>query len=161
MTHTQSDSPSKKSAWGKGVWALYGGFVLFILSMVAYVSLVDFQLVEKDYYPKEVAYQQRIDSEERALALPVQPSIRTSGVPQSAQLQLPPEWAGDVTDGSILFMRPSDHHYDFSVDIKTDANGLQEIVSDKLIPGFWRVTVSWKLDGQDYVTRHELFVGAE
>ena len=54
-----------KSKWGYGVAFLYGGFVLFMLSIVFYVSFQDFQMVEDDYYRKELVYQDQIDKMER------------------------------------------------------------------------------------------------
>ena len=57
---------SKKSAWGIGIFAGYGVFIIFVLALVLYASIQDVQLVEESYYEKGLAYQDRIDRRDRA-----------------------------------------------------------------------------------------------
>ena len=52
----------KSLNWGKSILAVYIGFVLLMVFMVYIASRQDFDLVAKDYYQQEIAYQTKIDA---------------------------------------------------------------------------------------------------
>ena len=58
-----------KSNWGKGITILISGFVIFMLGLVGFASFQSFNLVETDYYQKEINYQDHIDKVKRTSVL--------------------------------------------------------------------------------------------
>ena len=59
----------KGMGWGKGVWLIFGGFVVFILGCVAFASMQRFDLVTTDYYARQIAYQDQIEKNARTAQL--------------------------------------------------------------------------------------------
>lgn len=154
-----SDEKQKSASnWGWGIAALYGGFVVFILSIVGYVVFVDFQLVEEDYYPRQVAYQERIDSEARAQALSERPEFSVDSATGDVVLSFPQDLREIVSDGVVAFMRPSDKQFDEGYTLALDDRGQQRFERARFISGLWRVTLSWSAAGESYALKSQLIM---
>jgi len=137
MTH-----PPKPSLWGKGVWMLYGAFVLFILALVGWAAAQRFDLVEPDYYARGLAYQQRIDQVRRAKAADDIPNVRFD----ASQRIVTVCFAGrgePIQGGTIHFFRPSDAQLDFDVALTLDSLGCQRIADGRLRQGKWTLKYEW------------------
>ncbi|HSG98991.1 MAG TPA: FixH family protein [candidate division Zixibacteria bacterium] len=156
MSHAERQKPA--SRWGWGIAALYGGFVVFILSIVGYVVFVDFQLVEDDYYSRQVAYQERIDSEARAQALPERPEFSLDTASGDVILSFPQELRETITGGIVAFMRPSDKQFDETYALALDDHGQQRFDRERFINGLWRVTLSWSAAGESYSLKSQLIL---
>ena len=50
-----------KFNWGHGIAAFIGFFFIAIFSFIFFTLQFETNLVEEDYYPKEIAYQEKID----------------------------------------------------------------------------------------------------
>ena len=136
--------------WPIGIIVVYGIFMLFLFAYLAFSQSIGVDLVTDDYYAKEIAYQQQIDKMARTKILPVQPQV------------VPGEQAGEVTvlfdrtlspqqlEGTILLMRPSDLHLDFTVKLQLDEDGVQKIRNLRLRKGLWKVKIDWRMDELDY-----------
>ena len=133
--------------------------VIFMLAMVMYVSFQDFQLVEKDYYQKDLAYQNQIDRIERTNKLEQKPSIEISTETGNIFVKFPVENNKNI-EGTIKFFKPSNSRYDFEIPIEIDSLGIQEIIinSKKMIPGFWKVNLNWKVDSVEYFSQEPLMI---
>jgi len=161
MHTTATTTDSKKTFWGFGIYALYGGFVLFILGIVAFASLQQVNLVDPGYYQKELVYQGRIDRMKRTAAL--SEPVRVQYVGASRQIRVAfPNVAGVSVDqpitGDITLYRPSNAGYDRSVKIAADEDREQYIDAANLIPGLWRVKIEWAAAGADYYTENMLVI---
>ena len=152
MTDTKT-----KSKWGFGVFFLYSVFVIFILALVMYVSLQDFQLVEKDYYAKDLIYQKQIDRINRANKLAKKPTVRMSGESENILIDFQGSNNKNIT-GTIKFFKPSNARYDFELPIEIDSLGRQEINTKSMIPGFWKINIDWTIDSVEYFTQEPLMI---
>lgn len=132
--------------WALGVTVLYGGFALFMLGFLAVSTFHKVDLVEDNYYDKEIAYQQHIDKIRRTKAL-VHPMVWKRGV-NNLEFQFPKEFPS--VEGKIKLYRPSDSGRDVVVVIKTDAERRQEVSLAGLERGLWRMQIDWKSGSQTY-----------
>lgn len=148
---------SKKSKWGLGVFALYGGFVIFILSMIMYVSTQDIQLVAKDYYRKDLVYQNQIDRINRTNRLERKVTIDASSEDGNIIVQFPVDRVSEIS-GIIKFFRPSNARLDFEVPIEVDSLGVQQIDSESIVSGFWKVKIDWTIDSVEYYYQEPLMI---
>jgi nitrogen fixation protein FixH len=73
---------------------------------------------------------------------------------------LPPAQTASAITGTIELYRPSARALDRSFPLKVDANGLQSLDAASLVPGLWKVRVSWTADNQDYYLDQKVVVGA-
>lgn len=129
--------------WGTKLALWIVAFVLFILSLV-YMSLgYDVNLVEKDYYPKGLAYQDRINAIDNAMNLNI--SFNVSQLDNNISI-ITPEIHSD--SGTITFFRPSD----------VDADRVYKLLVNKQVTipvvdfqrGKYIVKFHWWYDNQEF-----------
>ena len=152
----QTENNSRKSLWGYGIAAVYTTFALATLSFVAFTMTQKVDLVSKDYYAQEVAYEQQINRvrQTKDLAQPITCELSADG--KFIKLQFPPQMA--ALHGSIILYRPSESALDVKWELALDAAGTQNIPTAKLAQGVWRVKVTWSFAGRDYYNEFTLKV---
>lgn len=140
----------KKSKWGVGIFALYGGFVVFILICVAFASMQSFDLVASDYYQKGIEYQSQIDKLNRTAASGQAPSIGFDALSQSVSVMFPPHVSAGQVKGTITLFRPSNAQWDRTVPLSLASDGRQLISAAALAKGRWQVKVEWSVADTAY-----------
>jgi nitrogen fixation protein FixH len=143
-------SKTTRSRWGLGVASLYGGFVVFVLALVAFASLQRFHMVESNYYEKELVYQQQIDRTTRANTLPTRLAVQYEPSSDRIVLQFPEAGVEESVSGRIVLFRPSDRHLDKELVVQTDRQGRQYISTSGLARGLWRLKTAWARAGIEY-----------
>ncbi|MEM6299677.1 MAG: FixH family protein [Bacteroidota bacterium] len=137
-----------KFHWGTGIALFYVSFMVFMVTMVVKSTSMNVDLVEKDYYAKEVAYQGRIDqinnTNSHAAQVGVTPTAE--GVKLSFPKDMKPE-------GTIKFFRPSEADLDFDLPI----SGTETLVDKPLKSGLWRIKIDWQSSGTSFY-HEEVFV---
>ncbi len=146
----------RKIGWGTKIAILYIGFVVLVISMVVVSMNQKIDLVSEDYYPKELVFQNQINSTNNANALldTIANKITVNGV----DLQFPQEFKGKNVNGKIEFFRPSDATKDFTTDIKLDSTAHQFISSKGLISGKYKMQISWEADKKTYYSVNTIFI---
>ena len=144
----QPENKSRKSYWGYGIAAVYTVFALATLSFVAFTMTQKVELVAKDYYAQEVDYEQQINRVRQTKDLENQVTCNLSADGKFIQLQLPPKTG--AVQGTILLYRPSESALDIELKLAPDDDGIQYILTEKLVRGVWRVKVTWSLAGREY-----------
>ena len=105
-------------------------------------------LVEKDYYPKELNYEQQIIKRNNLRELGEQ--IRLTQYKNTLNLSFPSSQKYDEVEGEILIYRPSDARADITVQIKLDTLNSQTINADKLLNGKYIVKVDWTYQDKSF-----------
>jgi hypothetical protein len=146
----------KGSFWGKGVWLIYGGFVVFILGCVAVVAMQHIDLVESDYYEKGLDYQKQIKRIE--LGSREAPSVAINTNNKSIEIDFNPSVITTDFKGTILFFRPSDSRLDFEIPLKLETSGSQNVLDNRLKSGYWRIKITWQAGHESYYSEHQIFV---
>jgi hypothetical protein len=98
-------------------------------------------LVENNYYEKELTYQNKIDKQTNTLAL-VNP-VQFSGKGTTLRIMFPIKETGPVTDGKVLFYKASDSRSDFSLPLTIDSAGLYACNMAGKPLGIWKAVVEW------------------
>ena len=136
--------------WGNKllfVFVIFGGFISY---MVYRCMQTPVNLVNKEYYRDELAYQQVIDGSRKANALRDKVQLRQTG--RDIFLQLPEEMKHTAVKGSILFYCPSDAGKDRRLLLQVDSGARQTISSHVFLPGQYMVKVQWESEGAQYFT---------
>jgi hypothetical protein len=131
--------------WGKGILVTIIVFVSFILVLVTIsVRQDDIHLVTENYYEEEMKYQEHIQREQATaelgrdvLVLDAQGKVMQLDLPIGAK-------------GSLHFFRPSDAGLDLKIPIHITEAGGGEIPLGDLLPGYWRVKLTWTENGVNY-----------
>lgn len=144
----ESSNEPRKSLWGYGIAAVYTIFALATFGFVAFTMTQKVELVSKDYYAQELAFEDQINRERQTKGLDVQLTCDLSADGKFIRLQLPPKVA--QARGQITLYRPSDSALDQQLEFTPDEQGRQTISVAKLARGVWRVKVAWSYEGREY-----------
>ena len=145
-----STTQPKTSWWPKLIVAAFAGFALFIGNMVRQAMQTDVDLVSKDYYQKEIAYQSHINQLKATRQLAGEVTITHAAAAEQLSLVFPAGSKAAPIAGQVRFFRPSDARLDFALPLKLNQQGQQHIRTTALAKGRWRVQLSWQAQGQDY-----------
>lgn len=137
-----------KISWGTKIAMLYGGFVLLMVTLVTLSMKQDFQLVSKDYYQKEIKYQEVIDAGKNQAALSASVVIRAND--QQVTISLPQEFAGKDVKGSVEFYAAADAKWDANFDMQQLQNNSLIIPMTSLHPTKYQVKINWQADDKHY-----------
>jgi len=142
--------------WGWKITLLYTGFVVMILTFVIASTMQDFSLVRTDYYEEEVRYQAQIDRIQRTRALKSPLEIVHQMDDGTVLIQYPTEHTTPA--GTITLYRPSSASQDQLIPISPNADHRQSIETEKLLPGLWKVQVSWQSEGLEYFKEQAIVI---
>jgi hypothetical protein len=134
--------------WSYRITFLYLGFVGLIGTLVFISNNNKEELVSKDYYAKELAFQQRINSEnnERSLKETMEHHVDEATI----MLQLPESMIGKEVTGSIAFYCPSSSKKDKSFPMQFNSEGRMYLEKNKLEKGAYKMQLDWKCEGKEY-----------
>lgn len=147
---TEPQPTTEKSHWGKGVWLLYGGFISFIIAIVIFAAMQRFDLVQEDYYQKDLAYQGHLEKSRRIESLRHKPRIEYSRSDRAVRFAFPDSARFNSISGELELFRPSDATLDKTMAISLDRDKRMTVPTENLQPGLWRVRVNFTLDSVDY-----------
>ncbi len=139
--------------WGWKIALVYIGFAVMTVTFVVIGSMQKVNLVEEDYYEKEITYQEQIDKLKNAVD--AQEVFGISYNPATYKLTL--QYSGKpVINGKIHLFRPSDADKDMFVELKLDPNGQQQLNTKPLLKGLWVVKVDWESGGKGYYKSQQI-----
>lgn len=140
--------------WGHKITLAFSAFVVFMFVMVYKSMKTDFQLVTKEYYKDELAYQQVIDGTNRANKL--SGSVEVTQANNELIIQLPTEMRGKAISGNIWLYCSSDDKKDRRLELAVDENGKQVINSKNMLPANYLLKVTWKADELSYYNEQHI-----
>jgi len=151
-------SPSEKSRinWGTGILIGIIIFVVLSVTMTVIFMTQEVSLVSDHYYEKSLSYQDEIDKQSRTKSLDEQLQINFNGTVIS--IVFPNEYLAKNKSGEIYFYRPSDPSLDFKIPLLVNAEGNQNIPTEKFEKGFWRLKLNWEMDGNGYYNEKAITV---
>jgi len=145
-----------KINWGTGIVLSFIGFIAFILFFVIRMSMDDnanHDLVTEDYYKKELGYQQEINAEKEANALPEKMEIRITD--NGLLIIFPEELDHKEINGTVSLYRPSNKHLDFDFPISL-SNAHLLIPDNSLLDGRWDIKVLWNYKEKEYLVKKSI-----
>jgi hypothetical protein len=125
--------------WGTKITIIYLAFVGFILVLVFKCFGNESELEYKDYYAREIKFQDQIDASKNAEALsaPIEYIVANKHI----EIVVPAELAGKNSIGSVELFRPSNSKLDRMFTLKTDENGHQVITDPSLSTGVYKLSL--------------------
>ncbi len=143
-----------KLNWGTGI-AIF--LVLFILSLVAFILFtitLKYDLVESNYYDKDIKYQEHIDKTKRFAELSEKPTIvEKNGY---VFINFPEIYNPSDIKGVLHFYRPSDKNLDFNVKLNIADKNSQVIDMTNKAKGIWIVKLNWSNSETTYYFEEEI-----
>ena len=128
--------------WGTGIVLLFVVFFIITLSMVFIAFRQRVDLVDENYYEKELQFQQQIDKQKNMLNLKLQPSYTAAGT--TLFVTIPQNETGRVIGGKVLFYRPADSRSDFTIPLSVDTSGIFTYDLKGKPSGIWKVVLDFQ-----------------
>ncbi len=145
-----------KISWGTGIVLAFVAFIIFILYFVFLASTrnqANHDLVTREYYKEELAYQQEIDAQQNALVYAKATTFRKTG--EGLMITFPEDFNFDNTDGTVSLYRPSNKQLDF--DLPVSLSNTHLLIPDKqLVDGRWDIRISWSHNDQNYLIKESI-----
>lgn len=127
------------------------------MSYLVYKSVnTRFDLVTKDYYKDELAYQQVIDGTKNANALSGKVVITQND--KNILLQLPEDLKGKTISGNVWFYSAADENKDRKFELKPDADGKQLFERNMFFPIDYKIKIDWKANNEHYYTETDFSI---
>lgn len=144
-----------KLNWGTGILIFIILFFIGIFSFIYFTTTLETNLVEKDYYPKELEYDSHQEKLRNTAGLEEKISFLKSK--EQIGIQFPAFTRGEPVEGSIHLYRPSDYQKDIMISISLDTNASQQIPTGNLLPGKYIVKIDWSFKGIPYY-QEEIYI---
>jgi hypothetical protein len=142
--------------WGHKITLAFSAFVVFIFVMVYKAVKSDFQLVTKEYYKDELAYQEVIDGTNKANQLSTAVSIQQLG--DQLIIQLPTEMKQQTVTGSIWLYCPSEDKNDRRLALIVDEDGKQIISTNTIAAAGYLAKIRWQVNNHTYYTEQRITI---
>jgi hypothetical protein len=127
------------------------------MSFLVYQSMhTRYDLVSKDYYKDELAYQQVIDATNRANQLTGNVIISQTG--ETLTLQLPAAMKHTVVTGDTWFYCATDAGKDRKIPLTMNEEAQQVINKKLFLPGNYTVKINWQSNGRQYYAQQTLTI---
>lgn len=142
--------------WGHKLILVFIAFALSLSYMVYRCMQLPVDLVSKDYYRDELAYQQVIDGAGKAGQLSSKVQLRQDT--GYIVVQLPPEMCNRAVKGNILFYCAANAGRDRQLALQPDTAARQLISTRSFIPGNYTVKITWEAGGVQYYSEEAFHV---
>jgi nitrogen fixation protein FixH len=138
--------------WGKSIVLCFVFFAAFVGTMAYKMATAKVDLVQKNYYQKEIDYQNQINRIKNYSALKTNKTMTYLPEVQALRIGFPTH----VSKGEITFFRPSDKGLDFTVPIQRIS--LFTYSTKLLSKGRWKVQATWSDGVLEYFLEDEFTV---
>jgi nitrogen fixation protein FixH len=150
-----------RNLWPLGIIVTFALFFTGTVGLVVMAFSQKVDLVSPDYYEQELKFQGRIDRVERTRSAPSQASVGYDAGGKCITVSLPAHQVGHDVSGRIELYRPSASGLDRAIKLEPDTKGVQRVDAAGMVPGLWKVRVSWTVEHQDYFLDQKVVVGSK
>jgi nitrogen fixation protein FixH len=142
--------------WGWKITIVYLLFATGIVTLVMKSRGAKMDLVVKDYYQQELAFETRLEATRNAALWSSQPGVlfKDNGI----LVSMPKEWITAPGKGTIDLYRPSDAAQDQSWELITDEKGRQFIPLEHFLVGVYLVRLNWEVDGKSFFSESSIYM---
>ncbi len=149
-------SHKMKWNWGTGIFLVIVLFLGACVAFIIYSQRQKWNMVEEDYYPKELRHEEKLVKIRNANALTMQLQVKLDK--SNMIVQFPDDFQGKVITGIINVYRPSDEDLDVILPVAADTSLSQFIPLQRFSRGRYVVKVDWRCAGKDYFTEKDIFI---
>lgn len=132
--------------WGKWIIVAFVLFAGFIATLVTVCMRQEVNLVSKDYYSEELAYQEQIVRMNNVNQLDRKPAIQKTGT----FLTIDFDQFNEIENGKLKLFSPSDPKKDKVYTLKASEENQQLIPIDDVAKGMYRAQMQWVMNGKEY-----------
>ena len=150
--------PRRLNLWPISIISFFTVAILGCVTFVGFCSRYPADLISPNYYEDEVRYQGQIDRLQHTQERAPSACVAYDSAGKRIIVSLPNEMALARPAGRIHLYRPSAMNLDRTLKLELDAKGLQTIDAASLLPGLWKVRVSWTFDNREFLIDQKIVV---
>lgn len=143
--------------WGLRIILLYTAFIGGMLFLVYKCTQQSVDLVSTDYYAQELKFQDKIDRLNNSEQQDVKLAVAYNSENKNIQITFPANSTPQNTTGEIVLFRPDNSKLDFKIPVDI-TGGVQNIPTQKLTKGLWRVKSSWSTNDTPYYQEEKIII---
>jgi hypothetical protein len=147
----------KRFNWGHGLFVFISLFMASMLYLVSLCFKQNFDLVSKDYFEKEIAYQEQIDKNRNTANLQTTTVVEYNKSASTIDITLPVEFDRKEVNLDVYLYKPDDASLDRKIK-SVSSNGVAHIDAKTLKSGLWHVQLSWSDTSGDYYNKTSVFI---
>lgn len=139
--------------WGVKIAVSLGVFITFILTLSLVMMRSNKEGAEKNYYEKDLLYEQEIQAVRNTQKLSEGISFELVG--DKLLIQFPKDVENYL--GEVFLLRPDDSQKDRKIPMQLNEDRKQIIDIATLQKGLWRAQVFWQMKGNKYQSQKFIF----
>ena len=142
--------------WGHKLTIFIVVFLVVMLGMVFYASMQTNEMVDDNYYQKELEYQDVIDARQNLV------DVSTNNLVGQTLLEvvitLPPGTFESLESGNIELLRNDSKGKDVQLAIEPNGSNRRTIPKSSLLKGMYKARIKWKNGGKEFYKEESVFV---
>jgi hypothetical protein len=158
----QTNTPARiSSRWNPWPVSIISFFIVAIVSCVTFVAFCSrhpVDLISANYYEEEIRYQGQIERLQHAQQASQLGSVSYNPITKIITVSLPSDQSEHARSGQVQLYRPSAASRDRQLKLELDPKGLQRIDAASLLPGLWKVRISWAIEDREYFMDEKIVV---
>jgi hypothetical protein len=127
--------------WGTKLAVWMALFMLMVIVLVVLMFRHTIHLVEPDYYPKALEYQNHIDKRNNAANMDAKVHVSLEG--DVLKFTFPAVFDPTGLSGKIILYRPSETGLDIEIPVNPDTNGVQYFSVAGLVKGRYTAKIDY------------------
>lgn len=142
--------------WGVRIVIAFGAGVAFILFLVWKTMQVDIEMVESNYYEKEMAFNGKLQATANAKALSMPVTLEKNN--GQIKLVIDSSTAAAITSAEVHFYNPASEKSDKKVGIAASQSGVYLFSTSDFDKGKYIAKISFTSAGKNYYTEETIFI---
>jgi hypothetical protein len=142
--------------WGHKITIVIIVFIAGMLGMVWYSFQQTNDMFDANYYAQEKEYQGLMDASQRLKDVAQDPIFSQNE--EDIIITIPESLHGNISNGTISFLKVDDQLQDIRVSLHPDSTGIQTIAKSTLNTGMYKVRLKWENDTTLYYTEKNILI---
>lgn len=142
--------------WGYKITIVIAGFIVIMSGMVYVAMQQTNEMMDKNYYDKEMHYQELINAAENLNQINSDPIIGKTE--DGLSLQIPLSMVDGFEKGTLELINNADHEHDLHIKITPDSIGQFSIPGVAVAHGSYRARISWTHRDTPYYREQDLMI---
>jgi nitrogen fixation protein FixH len=142
--------------WGHKITIVIISFIVIMLSMVFVAFKQTNEMIENNYYDREIKYQSMIDAAANLNSLSSDSVIIQNT--NNLEVQIPKNLVKEFTKGKIEFVKNDDEKKDQLITFAPDVNGSFSINKAKFSSGAYTAKIEWTSGSKLYYREQKIII---
>lgn len=142
--------------WGHSILIVIILFLVGMLGMVFYAGMQTNEMIDDNYYQKELAFQSVIDAQQNLMNVSTNNLVKQDM--DEVMITFPTGTFEKLEKGSIELIRNDDQTKDIRIELTSTGYAMRSIPKNSLSKGMYRARIKWTNNNQAYYREENVYV---